>query len=106
MAKRTFDREAPFQSIRGAAEITGLSMGSIRAGCKAGRIPFVMCGQEYRISMPLFLRQLEEEAQKNAHPTAGPVERAYRETENLHKTAVPTVHPTTDGAKKQAGAAG
>lgn len=62
MPKRTFDRDAPYQSIRGAAEITGLSMGSIRAGCKAGKIPFVMCGQEYRISMPLFLKQLEAEA--------------------------------------------
>lgn len=62
MPKRTVDRDAPYQSIRGAAEITGLSMGSIRAGCKAGKIPFVMCGQEYRISMPLFLQQLENEA--------------------------------------------
>lgn len=62
MPKRAFDRAAPFQSIRGAAEITGLSIGSIRAGCKAGKIPFVMCGQEYRISMPLFLQQLESEA--------------------------------------------
>lgn len=63
--KRTLDRDAPYQSIRGAAEITGLSMGSIRAGCKAGKIPFVMCGQEYRISMPLFLQQLEAEAAAN-----------------------------------------
>lgn len=62
MPKRTFDRAAPYQSIRGAAEITGLSMGSIRAGCKAGKIPFVLCGQEYRICMPLFLQQLEAEA--------------------------------------------
>lgn len=62
MPRRTFDRAAPFQTIRGAAEITGLSMGSIRAGCKAGKIPFIMCGQEYRISMPLFLKKLEEEA--------------------------------------------
>lgn len=65
MPKRTFDRDAPYQSIRGAAEITGLSMGSIRAGCKAGKIPFVMCGQEYRISMPLFLHQLEMEVSAN-----------------------------------------
>ena len=62
MSKRAFDPDAPYQSIRGAAEITGLSMGSIRAGCKAGKIPVVMCGQEYRISMPLFLQQLENEA--------------------------------------------
>lgn len=65
MPKRTFDRDAPYQSIRGAAEITGLSMGSIRAGCKAGKIPFVLCGQEYRICMPLFLQQLEAESAAN-----------------------------------------
>lgn len=62
MAKRTFDKSAPYQSIRGAAEITGLSMCSIRAGCRSGKIPVVMCGSEYRIAMPLFLRQLENEA--------------------------------------------
>ena len=62
MPKRTFDPAAPYQSIRGAAELTGLSMGSIRAGCKAGKVPFVLCGQEYRVCMPLFLQQLEKEA--------------------------------------------
>lgn len=62
MPKRAFDRDAPYQSIRGAAEITGLSMGSIRAGCKAGEVPHVMQGSEYRVCMPLFLQQLEAEA--------------------------------------------
>lgn len=62
MPKRTVDRAAPYQSIRGAAEITGLSMGSIRAGCKAGTVPHVMRGSEYRVCMPLFLQQLETEA--------------------------------------------
>lgn len=62
MPKRKVDHSAPYQSIRGAAEVTGLSMGSIRAGCRAGTIPFVLCGQEYRICMPLFLQKLEEEA--------------------------------------------
>ena len=69
MPKRTLDRTAPYQSIRGAAEITGLSMGSIRAGCKAGKIPFVMCGREYRISMSLFLKKLEAEATANLKVT-------------------------------------
>ncbi len=62
MPKRTFDRSAPYQGIRGAAEITGLSMGSIRAGCKAGIVPHIMQGTEYRICMRLFLQQLEAEA--------------------------------------------
>lgn len=65
MPKRTFDRDAPYQSIRGAAEITGLSMGSIRAGCKAGTVPHIMRGTEYRVCMRLFLQQLEAEATAN-----------------------------------------
>lgn len=62
MPKRIFDRDAPFQSIRNTAAITGLSMCSIRAGLKAGEIPHVMCGKEYRVNIPLFLQQLETEA--------------------------------------------
>ncbi len=62
MPKRKFDPSAPYQGINGAARITGIAAGAIRAGCKAGKIPFVMCGQEYKICMPLFLQQLEAEA--------------------------------------------
>lgn len=59
MPKRTSDRNAPFQSIRGTAEITGLAAGSIRAGCRAGKIPHIMQGKEYRVNVPLFLHQLD-----------------------------------------------
>ena len=62
MAKREFDKDAPFQSIRGTSYITGLSMGFIRAGCKSGEIPHVMCGKEYRINVPRFMEQLEAQS--------------------------------------------
>lgn len=65
MPKRNFDPAAPFQSIRGASTITGLAQGYIRAGCKSGTIPHVMCGAEYRINMQLWLNQLNSESQAN-----------------------------------------
>lgn len=62
MGKRNNDETAVFQSIRGTAYITGLSVGYIRAGCKAGEVPHIMVGQEYRINLPLFLKQLETQS--------------------------------------------
>lgn len=62
MPKRTFDPTAPYQSINGAARISGISAGAIRAGCKAGTVPHIMRGTEYRVCMRLFLQQLEAEA--------------------------------------------
>lgn len=62
MPKRTFNPTAPYQGINGAARITGISPGAIRAGCRDGTVPHVMRGTEYRVCMPLFLRQLEAEA--------------------------------------------
>ncbi len=57
--KKTIDTTAPFQSIRGAAEITGLSKNYIFQGCQDGTIPHIRVGKDYRINMPLFLAQLE-----------------------------------------------
>lgn len=62
MPKRTFDPDAPYQSINGASRLTGLASGYIRDGCRSGRIPCLRVGQEYRICMRLFLQQLETEA--------------------------------------------
>ena len=66
MPKRTFDRAAPFQRINNTAYLTGLSAGYVRAGCKNGTIPHIMCGQEYRINVPLFLDILQKESMKGA----------------------------------------
>ncbi len=62
MAKRVFDREAPYQSIANAARLTGLSSGYLRAGCRDGKIACLRVGKEYRICMSLLLRQLEAES--------------------------------------------
>lgn len=66
MAKRTFNKEAPFQSLRGASYITGLSIGFLRDGCKKNEIPHIMAGKEYRVNVPLLLQQLGAEAAANA----------------------------------------
>lgn len=58
MPRQKFNRDAPFQPVRGAAYITGLSAGFIRAGCKDGSIPCIRVGSDYRINMPLWLSQL------------------------------------------------
>ena len=58
--KKEIDRNAVFQTPRGAAEITGLSVKSIRQGCREGTIPCMMQGSDYRIHMPKYLKQLEK----------------------------------------------
>ena len=62
MPKRKFDPDAPYQPFRGASKITGLSIVFLLDGCTNGKIPHVMAGKEYSICMPLFLKQLEDEA--------------------------------------------
>jgi excisionase family DNA binding protein len=65
MARRTVDLDAPFLTIRNAARLTGLSMGYIRDGCKNGTIPHLKTGNEYKINIKLFLRQLDGESLEN-----------------------------------------
>lgn len=66
MPTRKFEPDAPYQSLRGACRITGLSVGFLREGCKTGVIPHIMCGKEFRVNVPLLLKQLEEESSANA----------------------------------------
>ena len=65
MPKRTVNLDAPLQSLRNAAILTGLSVGAIRKGCIAGKIPHVRVGSEYRVNIPLFLAQLETESMES-----------------------------------------
>jgi excisionase family DNA binding protein len=58
MRKKQIDRDALFQPIRGAAEITGFSVKYIREGCKAGEIPHIRAGSDYRIDMTAWLEML------------------------------------------------
>lgn len=66
MPKRNFDPEAPYQTLSGACRLTGLSTSFLREGCKRGTVPHIRCGSEYRVNVPLLLRQLEDEAADNA----------------------------------------
>ena len=66
MPKRNFDPEAPYQTLSGACRLTGLSINYLREGCKRGTVPHIRCGSEYRVNVPLLLRQLEDEAADNA----------------------------------------
>lgn len=62
MPKRPFDAAAPWQTLVGATRLTGLSQGYLRDRARAGTIPVVMVGREYRVNVPLLLRQLESES--------------------------------------------
>ena len=52
---KTVDRDLPYQSIRAAAEITGLSRKYIYEGCKSGKILYRKVGTDYRVYMPALL---------------------------------------------------
>ena len=71
MGKRSVNAAAPFQSIRDAARLTGLSAFYLRNRCKARTIPMMMVGTEYRINVPLLLAQLERESAENGSGLAG-----------------------------------
>ena len=53
------NRDQPFQRIPMPCKTTGLSQSYLRAGCKAGTIPHIRCGNTYMINMPAFMRQLD-----------------------------------------------
>ncbi len=61
---KEIDREAPYQSPRGAAYLTGLSVRYIRDGCRENRIPHLRVGNDFRVCMPLFLAQLQETSER------------------------------------------
>ena len=49
---KTVDRDLPYQSIRAAAEITGLSRKYIYEGCKNGTIVHRKCQASTWVEMP------------------------------------------------------
>ncbi len=70
--RKKLNNDAPFQSVRGAAYITGLSAAYIRAGCKDGSIPCIKVGAEYRVNMPVWRAQLNTQSAACAHG-GGPI---------------------------------
>ena len=59
--KKTYDGPV-FLSVRKTKDLTGLSMKSIRAGCKSGIIPHIRIGEgenaRFMINIPILLEQL------------------------------------------------
>jgi hypothetical protein len=59
MPKRTQKNPgAPFQTIREASRITGLSMCFLRKGCIDGSVPHVNVGCTYMVNIPALLKKL------------------------------------------------
>ena len=59
MKKKSQNKDAPFQTIPNACNITGLSQKFLRNGCKDGSIPHIKSGTTYYINIPALLRKLE-----------------------------------------------
>lgn len=55
------EQQPPFMKIPEASKATGLSQYFLRIGCKDGSIPHIMCGNNYLINVPQFLKKLEAE---------------------------------------------
>lgn len=59
MARKTSSRDAPFQTIPRACEITGLSQKYLRKGCQEGEIPHIKVGNTFYINIPALYRKME-----------------------------------------------
>lgn len=57
---------ARFASIKEASRITGLSQYFIRAGCRAGTIPHIMCGNRYKVDLQRMQDHLDSQTEKRA----------------------------------------
>lgn len=53
--------DAPFQKIKDACKVTGLSQYYLRSGCKDGTIPHIKSGTVYLINIPALLKKLGAE---------------------------------------------
>lgn len=54
--------EQTFVGIKEAATRTGLSMYYLRNGCRAGTLPYIMCGNRYKLNLPALMEQMERES--------------------------------------------
>ena len=59
-----YGKVKPFMSIKDASTATGLSQCYLRSGCKDGSVPHIMCGNQYRINLPLLLQTLNNLSRK------------------------------------------
>lgn len=58
--KTEINPDAQLQSISVASYITGLSQKFLREGCRAGTIPHIKIGSDYRINVPLLMAQIDK----------------------------------------------
>ena len=65
--KTEINPEAILQSIAAASYLTGLSQKHLRAGCRAGTIPHVRVGSDYRVNVPLLMAQIDKESTAQAN---------------------------------------
>ncbi len=61
---------APYQKLEAACLMTGMSVYSLRRGCKDGSVPHVMRNGKYYINVPELLRQLNEESKSGGRASA------------------------------------
>ena len=59
-------RDAPFKSIPETCFVTGIGQGTIRKGCKEGKVPHIRRGAKYLVNVPAYLEMLNEESKKGA----------------------------------------
>ena len=60
--KKYINRDALFQPINAAAELTGLSRYYLLNGCKDGTIPHIRVGVDYRVNMKMLMNKLNAES--------------------------------------------
>ena len=60
--KREVNPNAEYLSPRDACAVTGVPMGVIRNGCRAGTIPYVLCGKTFYVNMAALRSMLAEAA--------------------------------------------
>lgn len=53
-----------FMTLKEACRETGLSVFSLRNGCKEGKVPHIMSGNRYLVNVPLLIEQLNEESRR------------------------------------------
>ena len=82
--QKEINPDAPYQSPRATAYLTGLSLWYIREGCKAGTIPHIRVGRDYRINMPLLLEQMNRESRNAASGCSRP--ESGKAGKSLHST--------------------
>lgn len=98
---KTTDKSKPYQPIRAAAEISGLSRRYIYEGCKNGTISHLKVGTDYRVFMPdLLASKRKPIAPESENPRRQSSEsRKERRLRDLLPLLRTSSSPTEDGGE-------